>query len=82
MNKNNNENNKTIYKTHSKILPNWIKYVLLLLAVLFLAAVICTTVYGYSLIGKALDTKQYTTALALSSPEIGTGIGYLTKALF
>lgn len=53
-----------------------------LAAVVLFVVVIIVTIYRYSLIGKAINKDQYITALALSSPEVGTGISSIMNSLF
>lgn len=51
-------------------------------ALVVFLTIIIVTVYRYSLIGKAIDRQQYVTALALTSPEIGTGVGAVFNSIF
>ena len=59
-------------------MPNYLKPIVLSVTCILLVILLCVTIYRYTLIGKAIDHKSYSTALALSAPELGLGISTLS----
>lgn len=57
------------------------KYSIMFSVCVILILFLITQLYRYTLVGKAISSEQYTTALALTSPEIGFGVSYLTSSL-
>lgn len=67
----------------SKPMSIWMIVIIIVVVILIVALIIMSFVSQfkrYSLIGDAINSGQHSTALALSSPEIGTGIGNIFQS--
>ena len=71
---NSDQKNKNLFKT---LLGMGLFFIIIII----IAIVIYITIYRYSLIGKAIGAEDYTTALALGSPELSTISSHVLKNL-
>jgi hypothetical protein len=63
------------------IMPSYMKYFYVSVLCILFIAIFAIIVYKYSLVTKSINRKDYTTALALSAPELSLGISSLSAYL-
>lgn len=76
------ENIETQEEYKKSKFPKWLQYSLISILCIILILFLLVTLYRYFLVAKAINVGEYTTALALASPEVGSGIGFATRSLF